>query len=342
MSETGARQWFDAGAVEESDGVYRIPLPLADPSLRATNVYAIESEQGLTLVDAGWALDEAREALSDGLVSIGRTLADVHDILVTHIHADHYTLAMPIRRLSGATVALGSGERNFLDNAIRQIHPGNFLFPYLEQAGADEVVGKLIADGFGRLLPAGSWELPARWLEGGEAFRISEDRNLRVLATPGHTRGHMVFIDDVAGLTFSGDHILPAITPSIGYETPLADSPLSDYLVSLQLTVDGPDTILLPAHGSPALSTNDRARELLEHHRVRLQASLEAVEDAGSSGLQVARGLRWTRRAKNFEELNPMNQMLAVTETVAHLKVLVERRDLEVVVRGDRHIYRRR
>lgn len=342
MSEARARRWSDPGAVEEGDGVFRIPLPIADSSLRATNVYAIDSERGLTLVDAGWALDEAREALSDGLSSIGRKLTDVRDILVTHVHADHYTMAMPIRRLSGAVVALGSGEQAFLDNAMRQLHPGLFLFPYLEQAGADQVVSDLIEDGFGRLLPAGSWELPDRWLDGGESFRLAEARSLRVLATPGHTTGHVVFIDDDNGLTFSGDHILPSTTPSIGYETPLASSPLSHYLASLRLTMGEPDTILLPAHGSPSPSTNGRAAELLHHHDVRLQACLEAVEDAGSSGLEVARRLTWTRRAKSFGELDSLNQMLAVTETVAHLKVLVERDHLNVVPRGKRHLYRPR
>ncbi|XVQ06401.1 MBL fold metallo-hydrolase [Spirillospora sp. CA-255316] len=339
MSETGARQWHEPGLTEEGDGVFRIPLPIADSSLHATNVYVIDGEQGLTLVDAGWALDEAREALSDGLGYIGRKLTDIREILATHVHADHYTLAMPLRRLTGGQVALGSGERAFLDNAMQQVHPGVFLYPHLKQAGADDLVRELIADGFGRRLRPGSWELPDQWLDGGESFRITEWRRLRALATPGHTAGHVVFIDDVAGLTFTGDHILPSITPSIGYETPLASSPLSDYLASLQLVLNEPDTILLPAHGSPSGSTNGRARELLEHHDARLESCLHAVEDTGSSGLQVARRLTWTRRAKTFDELNPLNQMLAVTETVAHLKVLVERNLLNVVLRGNRYTY---
>lgn len=342
MSETGARRWHEPGVVEEGDGVFRIPLPIPDSGLHATNVYAIKGESGLTLVDAGWALDEAREALSDGLASIGHQLADIREILATHIHADHYTMAIPLRRLTGSMVALGSGERPFLDGAMQQIHPGVFLYPYLEQAGADDIVKELIAEGFGRRLPPGSWELPDQWLDGGESFRITEERRLRALATPGHTAGHVVFIDDSAGLTFTGDHILPSITPSIGYETPLANSPLSDYLTSLRLVLDQPDTLLLPAHGNPAPSTNDRARELLQHHDMRLESCVNAVDDTGSSGLQVARRLTWTRRAKSFDELNTLNQMLAVTETVAHLKVLVERDQLSVTSRADRNLYQPR
>ena len=43
--------WTEPGAFEVSDGVHRIPLPLPMDGLRAVNVYAIETEEGLTLVD---------------------------------------------------------------------------------------------------------------------------------------------------------------------------------------------------------------------------------------------------------------------------------------------------
>jgi glyoxylase-like metal-dependent hydrolase (beta-lactamase superfamily II) len=339
MSEADARRWHEPGVVEEGDGVFRIPVPIADSSLHATNVYVLEGEQGLTLVDAGWALDEAHHALSDGLASVGHKLTDIRLILATHVHADHYTLAMPIRSVSGSQIALGSRERPFLDSAMQLIHPGDYLYPYLRQAGADDLVRELVADGFGRRLAPGSWELPDQWLDGGESFSINQGQSLRALATPGHTAGHVVFIDDEAGLTFAGDHILPSITPSIGYETPLASSPLSAYLASLQLVLTQPDTVLLPAHGSPSPSTHSRARELLQHHEVRLDSCLQAVEDAGSTGLEVASRLSWTRHAKTFDELNALNRMLAVTETVAHLKVLVERNSLRAALGGERDTY---
>ena len=43
-------------------------------------------------------------------------------------------------------------------------------------------------------------------------------RVLEAVATPGHTKGHLVFHDLDAGLLFSGDHVLPTISPSIGFE----------------------------------------------------------------------------------------------------------------------------
>jgi hypothetical protein len=48
-----------------------------------------------------------------------------------------------------------------------------------------------------------------------------------------------------------------------------------------------------------------------------------AVGPDGASAYEVANRLTWTRRARTFADLDPFNQMLAVTETAAHLDVLV-------------------
>ena len=62
--------------------------------------------------------------LRAGLKSIGYSLPDITQILVTHIHRDHYTLAVAIRRLYGTPVSLGAGERFGLDDHNKAINPG--------------------------------------------------------------------------------------------------------------------------------------------------------------------------------------------------------------------------
>jgi hypothetical protein len=79
---------------------------------------------------------------------------------------------------------------------------------------------------------------------------------------------------------------------------------------------------LLPAHGPVTASTHERIDELLAHHDRRLDASAAAVAAGARTGLEVARELRWTRRERRLEDLDPFNQMLAITETAAHLTVL--------------------
>ena len=58
-----------------------------------------------------------------------------------------------------------------------------------------------------------------------------------------------MFADETADLLFAGDHVLPRITPSIGFEPAPPTSPLADFLTSLELIRSRPDAALLPAHG---------------------------------------------------------------------------------------------
>jgi len=323
--------WIEPGAYQVGQGVYRIPLPLPHDGLRAVNVYAVADGERLVLIDSGWALAESEELLVRALDSIGYRLADVREFLVTHVHRDHYTQAVAVRRAHGTRVALGAGERPGLEaiqEAIRTRRRPDAR--HLVRAGA----AGLLPDSAPAGDPGRNWELPDRWLADGAELPLSS-RTLRVIATPGHTRGHVVFYDAAAGALFAGDHVLPHITPSIGFEFPPAESPLRDYLESLRLVRSLPDAVLLPAHGPVAPSVHTRVDELLDHHEQRLTESAKAVEQGADTAATAARVLRWTRRQRHFDDLDRLNQLLAVTETMAHLDVLVLRGWLTVSIDAD-------
>ena len=166
------------------------------------------------------------------------------------------------------------------------------------------------------------WEAPDQWLTPHQEIGMS-DRTLTAIATPGHTRGHVVFRDSNAGPLFAGDHVLPHITPSIGFEAVPSPRPLHDFLQSLLLVRSLPDMRLLPAHGPVAASVHARIDELLACHDDRLARCLDAVRAGAATAYEAAGYLRWTRRERQFGELDPFNQMLAVIETRAHLELLV-------------------
>jgi glyoxylase-like metal-dependent hydrolase (beta-lactamase superfamily II) len=130
-----------------------------------------------------------------------------------------------------------------------------------------------------------------------------------------------VFTDTATGLLFAGDHVLPHITPSIGFEPVRAALPLRDYLQSLRLVRGLPDMRLLPAHGPVTDSAHARIDELLAHHQDRLDRCFAAVAAGAATAYEAARALRWTRRGRQLTELDPVNQMLAVIETRAHLEL---------------------
>jgi glyoxylase-like metal-dependent hydrolase (beta-lactamase superfamily II) len=220
---------------------------------------------------------------------------------------------------------LGLGEQPNLDRTIEWTSGNGSVqvFGQLDRAGARKLADQINAGGT-RPRPAdrSDWEQPDEWLTDDTELRVG-DRRLRVIATPGHTRGHVVFHDEAGGLLFAGDHVLPQITPSIGFEPAPVAFPLRDYLDSLRLMLKLPDARLLPAHGPVTASVHRRVQELLDHHGHRLDACAAIVDAGAESAFEVARVLTWTRHERSFEGLDLLNQALAVAETAAHLDVLV-------------------
>ncbi|MGI5217933.1 MBL fold metallo-hydrolase [Nocardia sp. CA-290969] len=320
--------WAEPGCYPVADGIHRIPLQLPQDGLRAVNVYALETAAGLVLIDGGWHRPDTYRELTAGLARIGRSPAEIHDVLVTHIHRDHYTFAVELRRRHGCRVHLGAGESAGL-TAIRELRnnvPTSSLRE-LRRAGAAGIAARAYAGSIGEPFDVADWEAPDRWLQPGPL--TLEGYELEVRATPGHTKGHLVFQDTARRMLFTGDHLLPTITPSIGFELGAWELPLDKFLNSLELLRDDDDRIMLPAHGPDGGSAGRRARDLLAHHGRRFEQIRAAVTDLGPcTGLEVAQALTWTRRERPFGTLDTFNQMVATCETMAHLDVLVARNAL--------------
>jgi glyoxylase-like metal-dependent hydrolase (beta-lactamase superfamily II) len=308
-------------------GVYRIPLPLPRDPLKAVNVFALTDSDGVDLIDAGMALAEARDQLSAALRKIGSELGEIRNFFVTHAHRDHYTLAVELRRMHRSAIALGEQERANL-RAYRDLAAGrerSFVAEMLRM-GAAELLAKLGALA-GNRPGSAEWEDPDRWLTDGTELALPS-RTLRVIHTPGHTRGHVVFHDTAAQVLFAGDHVLPHITPTVGYEPATSRMALRDYLSSLSLILTLPDARLLPAHGPVQASTHSRVRELLAHHETRLAETCEAVRGGAATAYDVANVILWKPVRRSFADLDLINQILATGESAAHLEVLAARGQL--------------
>jgi len=319
---TGSGAWTEPGAFEVAAGVWRIPLPLPNDGLRAVNVYAVQTDDGLVLVDAGWAIPVSRDLLESALDSLGQTLADIRRFLVTHVHRDHYTQAVTVRREFGTSVGLGLGERPTLE-VIRDSGRGamQVQVDQLRAMGANGLADDLAALVAGATPDRSVWEMPDEWLTDG-VLVLPGGRQLEAVSTPGHTAGHLVFHDLAARLLFAGDHVLPTITPSIGFEPVLSSDPLGAFLHSLAVVRARPDALLLPAHGPVAPSVHARVDQLVDFHGRRLDETEKAVLAGSATPHEVAGQLTWTRREHRLADLDTFNAMLAVFETGAHLVLL--------------------
>jgi glyoxylase-like metal-dependent hydrolase (beta-lactamase superfamily II) len=135
-------------------------------------VYALESTDGLTLIDTGLGLAAAR--VLKQLRAIGHRPSDVKRILVTHAHPDHIGGLAKLQAATGAQVVAHSLEWPLL---VRQV-------PVLPQTTAAR-----------------------REVQDGET--LPEVLNgLQVILTPGHTRGHVSFWQPDRRLLFCGDVVM--------------------------------------------------------------------------------------------------------------------------------------
>ncbi len=300
-----------------ADGLHRIPLPLPLDDLKAINAYALESSQGLVLVDPGWATADTERSLTAALAELGYGLHDVTTMIATHGHWDHYTQAIAIRTDFGGRVFLGAGEEHSIDAFGTLVGCYPRQVEQLRAAGAADLADIIDAMPFQDHEKNVALGHPDVWLRNGDVLDLG-DRTLTVHGMPGHTRGHIVIADADAGVMITGDHVLPRITPSIGFEREPEALPLRSFLSSLHATLELPDARMLPAHGPVSPSVHTRARELLVHHDERLTIIRE-LGVGGRSPHEIARSLPWTRHGRRLDDLDPVHQMVAILEVAAHL-----------------------
>jgi glyoxylase-like metal-dependent hydrolase (beta-lactamase superfamily II) len=135
-----------------------------------------------------------------------------------------------------------------------------------------------------------------------------------VLELPGHADGHLGFLRD--GVLIGGDHLLGRISPAIGLYPESRPDPLGDYLASLERTIELAPRIVYPGHGEPIEDAPGRARELIEHHRRRLDETVAALADGDRTAYEVSLSLFG-------RDLGATQRRFAVAETLSHLERLV-------------------
>jgi glyoxylase-like metal-dependent hydrolase (beta-lactamase superfamily II) len=279
---------------------------------------------GLGLVDAGWEHEEGWQALTSGLAGIGASVADVRGVLVTHLHFDHLGLAGRVREASGAWVAMHPADagvvRELNGRSAEQAAAAEVDF--LLRLGADPDEARADAADPAAMEPFLRMAAPDRLLEDGDLADLPGWR-LRALHTPGHTAGHLCFAEERTGLLFSGDHVLPRISPNISTTEEGEADPLRSYLSSLAAVRDLDPAEVLPAHEWRFRGLAARVDQLSAHHEHRLAELARALrEHPGSTPWQLAAHLTWSRPWSSYRR---RMRIFAVTETDAHLRLLGSR-----------------
>ena len=188
------------------------------------NCYVVYDENGkAAVIDPGSFDSEVREAVS-GL--------EVEYILLTHGHFDHILGAGELQQATGAKILIHALDRECLTDGKAN------LLPQFSDTGSIN----LTAD---------------RLLEEGDVISFG-DILLRVLHTPGHSRGSVCFLNENEQLIFTGDTLF---AQGFG-RTDFYGSNPADMVSSLERLADLQGNYrVLPGHG-PATSLNAERKYL--------------------------------------------------------------------------------
>ncbi|MCU1415465.1 MAG: fold metallo-hydrolase [Microbacteriaceae bacterium] len=301
---------------EVRDGVWSVPqwLP-AQTSLIYSFSYAFEDSAGAVhLVDTGFNTDENLAAIETGLVAHGHSFADVATVTATHLHPDHLGLADRIRTLTGAPVAIGRIEQRAIDElevgedleaAARGWGvPAERMSEVEQVAIAREKSTAFVAD----LL-----------LDPGDTLPIP-GRALTAVATPGHTDGHLSFVDDDLQLVLTGDQVLPVIYPGLGLGSRLQVDPIGDYLAGLDRIKVYDAYEVAPGHFYRFRGLAERCDDIAAHH-LRRTAEVEAVlaRTPDAPTWEIASQLTWTAGWPNLKGFMLFSALMQTNMHVAYL-----------------------
>ena len=207
----------------ESAGLEYWVIPVTPFQQNATLLRCARSGRG-ALVDPGGEVDRLLECAREHDVELER-------ILLTHGHIDHAGGAAELARRTGLAVEGPGSEDEFWLQGL----PDQARMFGLERA---EVC------------------TPDRWLGEGDSVAVGQER-LRVLHTPGHTPGHLVFFHPGRRVAIVGDVLFDG---SIGR----TDFPKGDYQTLMRSIFDsllplGDDVRFLPGPG-PSSTLGEQRR----------------------------------------------------------------------------------
>jgi glyoxylase-like metal-dependent hydrolase (beta-lactamase superfamily II) len=308
-----------------AEGIYQIRIPLDDGgdfTLKNVNSYLLKGTSGWFLIDTGWYLSDSFKSLSDSLRSINLDFPDIHTIILTHGHPDHYGMAGMIRqRAPKIDLYCHRWEADLIESRyIKFFEPREDIAFLLEKHGVPEADLQPLGAASMPVLERVTITLPDHMLYGGEIISTGIF-NLEVIWTPGHSPGHICLYEPQNQFLFCGDHVLPTITPNVGYQVLSGDNPLGDYYASMGKLASLPVSWAHPGHEYSFRNLRDRIDSIIEHHHQREQEILGLIARRFSNSYEIAIRLTWSLNLP-WDRFSPLQKRAAVTETIAHLEHL--------------------
>lgn len=231
----------------------------------ATSAYLmVDRDGGCIVIDPGIDSSANRARLVLALSAVGSDLRRVHTIVVTHLHPDHLDLAPWLAAASGGRLLMHALDVADLrrGSAARRYEAAEDWGVPAPELGRLDVSDPPIRD---------RRAVPAVPIADGDLLG-STGPSMRVLHTPGHTRGHVCLVLPSDRLVLTGDHVLADVHPGMGLGGSGPTNPIEAYLQSLDRLAPYDDRPAAGGGGHPGLG---RAGKRREHVGRRVAAALE-------------------------------------------------------------------
>lgn len=215
--------------------------------------YIVRTSKGLVLIDAGMDSDGADVHV--GLKALAARVEDVRAILLTHWHNDHAAGAQAIHAASGAPVYYHRDDEPYFTGRTGATGVRRWISDRIPEIGVLVLFKGLLGESTPRAVSAQSF------VRGADV--VLDD--FEIIATPGHTPGHVSYFYRPERALFAGD-ALAVIDGRIRFMARPVTPDLAAARQSLHACLAVRPRIVCPGHREPLVTGAEAACEDMQRY----------------------------------------------------------------------------
>jgi len=330
----------ETGINEVYPYIYRVTLPLPGKKPGPVNVYLFIGDT-ITLLDTGTL--QTYPILMKAINKLGLGPSDIKQIVFTHGHIDHYGAAKTIlssQKEAAQTVAhaddVQSIEKGYeVAKKVTNAFLKQMGLPYKYRAAM--LFMSRVFTKMSRPCPV------TRYISDDERIQLG-NYTARVIHTPGHSRGSVCLHIEKDNILFSGDTVLPHITPNAFVmldahrKLPIRSSQ-AEFYSSIERIESLNPAMVFPAHGNTIENLKSITDMYRKNYAERDSAILSLLKKDEHTVYELAWALFPNELGRGGRRLI-LELYLAISEIFTHLQVLEKRNLVHMDIRKGRVVVR--
>ncbi|QQK78733.1 MBL fold metallo-hydrolase [Salicibibacter cibi] len=299
--------------------VYPIIVPV-NYNLKSINFYLYQSDNTLTLIDAGLNNEECWNALAETLKANEFSLQDIAQIYLTHHHVDHVGLVdrivsehpIPVYAHPFSIPRL-KRERDFMERRVK------FFETLYKEADCGEAGQTQV-----RYLKNALQKNEKKAMQTDIIPFDQAQLDLEIMEVPGHAPDQVSFFHEETGWLFGGDLLIQHISSNALAEPDFEGRrqyPLLQHMDSMKAADSLQPTTVYSGHGEVIQSTSN----LVQKRFQEIEDKADKLANLIAEGLTTAATLAKSYYEKRYDSQFP----LVMSEILGHLDYLEAKERIE-------------